>query len=292
MVSAQKIEDILASLRQEFIETASDQLADIERLLERLEVGEALGEDDLFSIPRNIHNIKGQGATFGFPLIGKIAHLSEDYLESAGGVRKEYLHDVRIFLDLMAKIIDDEKEPEGEDAEKILSSLPHFNVGKGYSAQKINDVKVLLAMPPGLQRKVVARELLSCGFQVIRAYDAMEAVSASIAFMPDIVMVNREFDPFDGVELAKVFSSIERLSDIHFIIFSSYEEGDEHLAETPANASIVTKRKDFSETLSELFISWGLFGEVGSEPELSPELSYEQSTMASTAPAANKRTIS
>ena len=288
VASVQKIEDILASLRQEFIETASDQLTDIERLLERLEVGEALGEDELFSIPRNIHNIKGQGATFGFPLIGKIAHLSEDYLESAGGVRKEYLPDIRIFLDLMAKIIDDEKEPEDEDVEKILSSLPHFNVAKGYSAQKINDVKVLLAMPPGLQRKVVARELLSCGFQVIRAYDAVEAVSVSLAFMPDIVMVNREFAPFDGIELAKVFSSIERLGDIHFVIFSSYEAGDLHLAEAPDNASIVTKRKDFPKTLSELFISWGLFGEVGG----GHDLSYEQSTMASTAPAANKRPIS
>ena len=288
MSSSQRIEDILASLKQEFIETASDQLADIECMLERLEVGKMPSEDELFSIPRNIHNIKGQGATFGFPLVGRVAHLLEDYLESAGGVRKDILGDIRVYLDLMAKIIDDGKEPEDAEAEKILSSLPHFNVGKGYSAQKINDVKVLLAMPPGLQRKVVARELLSCGFQVVRAYDAVEAVSVSLAFTPDIVLVNREFTPFDGVELAKVFSSIERLSDIHFIIFSSYEADDEHLADTPANASIVTKRKDFSETLSELFLNWGLFGEVSGKPELSPE----QSAMASTAPATNKRSIS
>ncbi|MDH5772811.1 MAG: Hpt domain-containing protein [Rhodospirillaceae bacterium] len=285
MATGQKIDDIMASLRQEFIETASDQLAHIEHLLEGLESGGQFNDDELFSIPRNIHNIKGQGATFGFPTIGRTAHLLEDYLESAGGVRVEIIRDIHVFIDLMTKILDAGKEPDDIEAEKILSSLPHFNLAKEYSAQKLNDVQVLLAMPPGLQRKVVSRELLSCGFRVIRAYDALEAISVALSFAPDIVMVNRDFAPFDGVELAKVFSDIEKLSDIHFVIFSGFEKGDPHLEKAPENVSIVVKRNDFTEMLGELFISWGIFGEMGCVRELNDE----QTTMAATAPSVNKR---
>ncbi|MDH5189474.1 MAG: Hpt domain-containing protein, partial [Rhodospirillaceae bacterium] len=253
-----------------------------------LESGEQFSDDELFSIPRNIHNIKGQGATFGFPVIGRIAHLLEDYLESAGGVHLEIIRDLHSFIDLMTKILDAGAEPDDREAEKILSSLPHFNLAKEYSAQKLNDVQVLLAMPPGLQRKVVSRELLSCGFQVIRAYDALETISVALSFTPDIVMVNRDFAPFDGVELAKVFSDIEKLNDIHFVIFSGFEKGDPHLEKAPENVSIVAKRNDFTEMLGELFISWGIFGEMGCVRDLGGE----KAIMASTAPAANKRPIS
>lgn len=284
MATGQKIDDIMARLSQEFIETASDQLGHIERLLEGIEHGKKFDEDELFSIPRNIHNIKGQGATFGFPVIGRIAHLLEDYLESAGGVRIENIRDLHNFIDGMTKILDVGKDPDDSEAEKIISYLPHFNLAKEYSAQKVNDVQVLLAMPPGLQRKVVSRELLSCGFQVIRAYDAMEAISVALSFAPDIVMVNRDFAPFDGVELAKVFSDIEKLSDIHFVIFSGFEKGDPHLEKVPDNVSIVAKRNDFTEMLGELFISWGIFGEMGCVHSIGAE----QATMASSAPATNK----
>lgn len=284
MISAQAYDEIIASLRQEFIESAVDQLADIEHLLDQLEVGKTLSEDELFSIPRNIHNIKGQGATFGFPLVGQIAHLLEDYLENASGVRRELLPDLRQYLDSMAKFLDVGKEPIDNEAEALLASLPYFNKADGYLSQKTNDVQILLAMPPGLQRKVVSRELLSCGFQVNRAYDALETLSLALSFKPDIVMVNGEFDPFDGVELAKVFSSIECLCDIHFVIFSAFEESSAHFAETPDNVSIVVKRGDFRETLRELFISWGVFGELGGATDLSPE----QSIGVGTVPGASK----
>jgi len=66
---------ILARLRQEFIETARDQIEDIEVALDRVENGDGDADEDLLGIQREIHNIKGQGPTFGFPLTGRVAHM-------------------------------------------------------------------------------------------------------------------------------------------------------------------------------------------------------------------------
>ncbi|MHA1597703.1 MAG: Hpt domain-containing protein, partial [Alphaproteobacteria bacterium] len=96
---------ILAQLRQEFIETARDQLDDIETKLDWLASGQGNVEKELFSIQRHIHNIKGQGATFGFPLTGRVAHMLEDYLINADGIQAESIADIRVYLSLMADLI-------------------------------------------------------------------------------------------------------------------------------------------------------------------------------------------
>jgi chemotaxis protein histidine kinase CheA len=71
---------ILVRLRQEFIETAGDQLDEIDSKLDQLDSGQDNAEDILLHIQRDIHNIKGQGPTFGIPLTGRVAHMLEDYL--------------------------------------------------------------------------------------------------------------------------------------------------------------------------------------------------------------------
>lgn len=125
-------------------------------------------------------------------------------------------------------------------------------------------MSVLLVMPKGLQRKMVAQELLSCGFDVNRAYNSMEALSVALDIVPEIVFVNYDMTPFSGPELARVFADIEKLKDIHIVLFTSYGEGDAHVAGLPDNVSIVEKRQDYTESLGELLMEWGVFGKMAS----------------------------
>ena len=170
---------ILARLRQEFIETARDQIEDIEVALDRVENGDGDADEDLLGIQREIHNIKGQGPTFGFPLTGRVAHMLEDYLINADGLKAANLSDIRVYLGLMVNLISTDEALGDDDPQDLLNSLPTGQVVT-YSHQKPYNVSVLLVMPSGLQRKMVAYELLSCGFRVMRAYDSVEAISISL----------------------------------------------------------------------------------------------------------------
>lgn len=124
MPQSKQVEQILARLKQEFVETARDQLEDIETRLDWLDSGRAIDADDLYDIQRNIHNIKGQGSTFGYPVIGRIAHLLEDYLENVGGVLRENVKDIRAFIEVMTDILAFGENFDADEVEALLRSLP------------------------------------------------------------------------------------------------------------------------------------------------------------------------
>lgn len=260
---ANKVNAIMARLTQEFKETARDQLEDVETRIDWLDSGRDMDDDSLFDIQRNIHNIKGQGATFGYPIIGRVAHLFEDYLENCGGVHRENVKDMRAYIEMMMSILSSGENFSIDETDALLRQLP---TGKpqSFSDQASHGVDVLLVMPNGVQRKLVAQELLACGFNVNRAYNAIEALQAALDVAPDVVFVNNDIAPFNGCELAQVFNNIERLKDTHFVLLTSYDHGDEHLAGLPDNVSVVEKRRDYKEALGELLMEWGVFGKIAS----------------------------
>lgn len=258
-----KVNAIMARLTQEFIETARDQLEDVETLIDGLDSGHDIDDDSLFDIQRNIHNIKGQGATFGYPIIGRIAHLFEDYIENSGGVHRENVKDMRIYIEIMMSMLSTSSSLSVDETDVLLRQLPS-GTPKSFSDQASHGVDVLLVMPNGVQRKLVAQELLSCGFNVNRAYNAIEALQAALDVAPDVVFVNNDIVPFNGCELARVFNNIERLKDTHFVLLTSYDHGDAHLAGLPDNVSVVEKRRDYKEALGELLLKWGVFGKIAS----------------------------
>lgn len=256
-------EGILALLRQEFIETASDQLDAIELKLDQFDSDNSNAEEDLLHIQRDIHNIKGQGATFGFPLTGRVAHMLEDYLLNADGIRTENLADIRVYLGLMMNLISLGETIAEDDPQSLLNALPTGQV-RTFSSQHAREISVLLAMPSGLQRKLIAKELVSCGFRVMRAYDCVEALSVAVDITPDIVFINYNMTPFSGRELSNVLTAVDSLRDIHIVLLTSYEAGSEKLQNLPDNVSVVHKHTDFTEAIGELLIQWGVFGNIPS----------------------------
>lgn len=252
---------VLARLRQEFIETARDQIEDIETKLDFLNSGQGDAEEYLLSIQRHIHNIKGQGATFSFPLTGRVAHMLEDYLKNASGIQANNIGDIRAYLSLMVDLIASGESIAEDDPKSLLNALPTGQVAT-FSNQQTHDINVLLVMPPGLQRKLVAQELLSCGFRVMRAYDSIEALSVAVDITPDIVLINYDMTPFDGRELSNMFAAVDKLHDIHIMLLTTHNRAGEHLQDLPDNVSVVEKGKNFTESVGELLIQWGVFGNI------------------------------
>jgi len=256
---------IFSQLRQEFIDSSRDQIEEIETKLNRIDTGAGTAEEELLSVQRNIHNIKGQGATFGYPLTGRVAHMLEDYLENARKIEAENITHIRSYLDLMTDLIATGESIADANPQRLLNALPTGQVVT-FSTQQIHDINVLLVMPAGLQRRLVAKELLSCGFRVMRAYDGLEALSTAVDLAPDIIFVNYDIGPFNGRELANMFAAVEDLRDIHFVLLTSYESDSDKLQDLPDNISVVQKRTNFTESIGELMIQWGVFGNVPHDP--------------------------
>lgn len=252
---------VLEQLRLEFVEAATDQLDEIEILLGRIEAGREAADDDMLAIQRPIHNIKGQGATFGFPLTGRVAHMLEDYLHNVKGLRADCIDDIRRYLEFMSDLLTSGEQVESADMRGLFNALPRGRA-VSISAQTRRDINVLLAMPEGLQRKMVANELLSCGFRVMRAYDSVEAVSVVSVIVPDIVFVNSDMTPFSGIELINVFSAIEKMRGVHVVLLTSSDEHHDLSAALPQNVTVIYKHKNFTDDIGAFLIAHGFFGKA------------------------------
>ncbi len=117
------IEAVPRKPRQEYVNSSQDMLADLEGLLGRISRDDG-GDEAFLDLRRHIHTIKVQGGTFWFPLIARIAYMLEDYIESLPEINGDALHDIQVFIDQIAAIIDRGESPMDAEAQSILSILP------------------------------------------------------------------------------------------------------------------------------------------------------------------------
>ena len=232
--------------RNEFIETTSERLVSIDDLITSM-MNNNESDTTLAEFLRHIHSIKGQGATFDFPIITTIAHRLEDYVETAPEHSMTQLGDIQRFVDIIRKIIESGTNPDEAQSQTILSSLPV--TAKGFDdvesidePKPIQDVQILLVMPKGTQRKIIGKELAACGFHISNAENPVDAIKYAISHKPDIVIVSRIMEQMGGREFAKVFSDIELIQDCHIVIATTASRSTSDLSDLPETTRVILDR--------------------------------------------------
>lgn len=156
------LDAVMRGLRLDFITNCQDMLGNIDELIVRMRAMDR--RDEAFmEIRRIIHSIKGQGGTFGFPLITHIAHMLEDYIETLLEISPPALNDIQTFIDRISAVLDSPTTPDETETESILEALPNVQA-KEFTDQIVKDLRALVVMPKGIQRKIIGQELVSCGF--------------------------------------------------------------------------------------------------------------------------------
>lgn len=256
--------EIPQNLSREFVQNAQDLLLEIEALLARMRWGQDM-DATFLEFWRHIHSIKGQGGTFGFPTITRVAHMLEDYIETLGRLDENAIVDLQTFVDRISQVLEAGEPATPEETDELLDTLPRAEM-PSFSDQIVKDVRTLVIMPKSTQRAIIGRELVSCGFHLSFADDALSGLSAAIALPPRIVFASYEIPGFPGVELANVFRSVKALSDSRFIVLTSYVDGDPRLHGIPDDTGIIHKDADFAEQMVDYLLNWGFFGQMPGAP--------------------------
>ena len=77
--------EVLQELRETYLSGVRSDLDALDHLLEELERGERSWPDSLFRLREVVHNIKGQGSSFGFPLMTEIGESLHRLLQKSPG---------------------------------------------------------------------------------------------------------------------------------------------------------------------------------------------------------------
>lgn len=111
-----------------------------------------------------------------------------------------------------------------------------------------------------VQRRIVQKELASCGFDITCADFGVAAIGLALSTRPDAVFASLVLVDMSGRDLACALVAIDATRKCPFGLLTTKAPDDPELAGLPPQARIIAKNERFMETLTERLIEWGLFG--------------------------------
>ena len=234
------MEMLLADMRFEFIEETRDRLERVDAQIRQIESRSGRVEDALLDLKRDIHSVKGSAAPFGFPIVTKIAHGLEDYLETTGDQANVVADDLRIFIDTITDVLDAGEEPDDELKEMMLKGLPSGRTQSG--KHRVSRGSIVLLMPKGVQRKIIGQELAQLGYMVTILDNPVEAIDTVLVLKPDFLITTMVQPRLNGLEMALILSVIDATAALRVAIMSSSMPGEADIPENlPETATIIHK---------------------------------------------------
>ena len=110
------VDEILVRLSQEFVDATLDLLDEIDQKIDALEKGQGRLDEVMDYIRREIHNIKGQGSSFGYQLMTNIGGSLCDYIRDCEPTSEAGLKVIEAHLAALEFVIDREIKGDGGDA--------------------------------------------------------------------------------------------------------------------------------------------------------------------------------
>jgi len=222
---------LLQQLREVFFEESDEGLARMEAILVEAEDGQALAPEDIASMFRVMHSVKGGAGTIGLNGVVRVAHAAESFLDKArdgelavGDADRSRL--LRI-LDELGALIQAAKAGETGDESVGLALAQELGDGAARtedadqeSASGKQRLRVKLKPKPGLMDSGndphrLLLELEEMGGLEVRVDDG--ALPKLEAMDPTELYLSWELDtqsPLDAGEVEEIFSWIDDLADV------------------------------------------------------------------------------
>lgn len=242
---------ILEQLRSEFLLEGQETIAGIEELLSDLEAGVGDPKTAMLEIRRKCHNLKGQGASFGFPAISVIAHRMEDYLAGCDNFSAGVSKETYIFLDWIERILKSGADPDENESLRIFRRLPATFGAQSRTEQDSLDLEALVMVPSSTINTIMRTRLEDGGFRVIGSQSSAEGLILATRMMPDLVITSVVMDGLSGVDLACALHAMPKTAHIPVMVLSSLPAGHRDLAAIPPDFPIIP----YSDVGSEEFIT-------------------------------------
>ncbi len=252
-----KFQRTIDLLTGEFIDFAQDSIQNLGQLVAAVKGGETSGQAALDEVLRSTHNIKGSAGTFGYPLVGAIAHRLEDYVCDLGAIETSHTGDIQVFLDRMQDVLDGDPATQNAEAANIVRSLPAKGGFDVRDVARMN-VEIMVIMPKDAAARFVERELRACGYRVTNVPAPFMAFELAVLTRPDMILVSAVFRDLSGVDVANALKAMPITRTIPVALITSLSADAHSLRELPAGVPLVRKGATFGEDLAKAFEELGI----------------------------------
>ena len=244
---------ILADMQGEFLSDTLEKIEEINDLINDIDDRNGRYDDNMLSIRRLIHSIKGNAGSFGFFTVSKIAHALEDFIDAVRSHDTIASSSLRFFVEAIADIVQRSAEPDEATSLSILQSLP-ISSQPGDTPKLGAKGNALVVMEPSVQRKIINRELNGFHVRVFNIDRPIDTFDIALTMRPELVITNLVHERMTGLEMANAFLSFERTRNAKVVILTA---GDiPHSGRgLPSNAMFVHKGMTYARDMVKA-IQW------------------------------------
>ncbi|PKR54468.1 Hpt domain-containing protein [Thalassospira marina] len=242
-------DDIISRLKQDFIEDTIDRVDRIETTIDRVAGHMDDASAGIAELRREAHTVKGLAGSFGFPLVGAIAHRLEDYIADLTEIDDLQAASLVDFTTWIREIVESGTNPAAEEEIRILRSLPSPSASgsskdatPGVAASRSSQQEVLIVTATAVQAHFLQRELRERGYRTIAARSAVEAFQTVVQSRPDAIISAAVLDGLSGIELIRALSAMKTLQGKPLGLLTSFDASHPDLEGLPSNVTVITNR--------------------------------------------------
>lgn len=256
-------DNLLVTLRGEFIDEAEESLNNLELKLEALRAGKGDEKDAITQVRRVAHSLKGSSGVADFPLVTIVMHKLEDYLDDVKTLDKKHLDDIQIYLDKAREFSSVDVDQRSIESSALSRQLPEKRAdgdekkesAVAATAKPENKIQALMVTKEKTAGMLFERELRAVGLSVTTVRSSFQAIEMTVRTKPDIIFVSVVLDELTGVDIAAAISAMPTTKTIPIAILTSFERGHGELEGLPTSSHLVQKnhlKDDLAKLLKEL----------------------------------------
>lgn len=246
---APSAEETLESLRHDFVDDATEELNTFLSYLNEAEAGNRPVAEVLHDARRIAINMFGGANGFDLPLVAVAAQRLDDYVASLGEAGASRIGDLTRYaetlLDLLAGGADSEETPA-----QLMRRLPDKG-GFDVADVVVREVEVILAMSPGVARRVIERELQECGYRVTTVSNSFKALELVARTLPDLVIVSAIMPDLNGIDICLAMKAMPTTRNVGIAVITSLDSDDPTLQLLPPTVPVIHKSSSFGDDLTQ-----------------------------------------
>ena len=252
-----RFSEVLDQIASEFLDYAREAIQKLGETLVEVDGDKVSSKSVYDEFFREVHNMKGLSGSFGYALLGSIAHRLEDYISDLDGIEKSHIQNIQIFVDRMEDALEDNPGAGHADAAEIVRGLP---IKGGFEVRDVTkaNVEIMLVMPRGTATNFIDRELRECGYRVTIVPMPLLALEMLLVARPDMICASSFLEGLSSVDFACALRAMPITRDIPVALITTLSRTDSNLAGLPNDVPMIRKGTEFSDDIAHALSSLGI----------------------------------
>jgi len=242
-------EETLESLRHDFVEDAAEELNTLLSYLNEAETGNRPVADALRDARRIAVNLAGGANGFELPLVAVAAQRMDDYVASLERAGSRQLRDLTSYAETLLDLLAGDAECD-ETPAQLMRRLPDKG-GFDVADVDVREIEVVLAMSPGVARRVIEREMQECGYRVTTVSNSLKALELAARTLPDLIIVSAIMPHLNGIDICLALKAMPATRNVGVAVITSLKGDDPALQQLPPTVPVIQKSSSFGDDLTK-----------------------------------------